>query len=57
MIVKKLFSHQDKSAYRKVVGTTQENLFVIKELDEEKLKADLEQVKAKGNRTDLKGGG
>ncbi len=41
---------QDKSSYRKVVGKTQENLFVIQELDEKKLKADLEKVKAKGNK-------
>jgi 5-oxoprolinase (ATP-hydrolysing) len=38
----------DKTSFRKVVGTTEENLFVVRELDEEKLKSDLEKVKAKG---------
>jgi 5-oxoprolinase (ATP-hydrolysing) len=38
----------DKKSFRKVVGTTEENLFVVRELDEEKLKSDLEKVKAKG---------
>ena len=38
----------DKTSLRKVVGTTQEDLFVVRELDEEKLKADLEKIKAKG---------
>ncbi len=39
----------DKTSLRKVIGTTQENLYVLKELNEEKLKSDLEKVRSKGN--------
>jgi len=38
----------DKSSARKVIGITQEEVFVIEELDEEKLINDLKRIKAKG---------
>jgi len=38
----------DKTSFRKVVGATNENVFVVQELNEEKLKQDLERVKQKG---------
>jgi 5-oxoprolinase (ATP-hydrolysing) len=39
----------DKSSFRSVVGTTQEKLFVVEELNEDKLKIDLKRIKDKGN--------
>jgi hypothetical protein len=38
----------DKTSFRKVVGTTREDLFVFEELDQVRLKSDLERVKNKG---------
>ena len=38
----------DKTSFRKVVGATRENVFVVQELNEEKLKRDLERIKENG---------
>lgn len=38
----------DKTSFRKVVGATNENVFVVQELNEEKLKEDLERIQQKG---------
>ena len=39
----------EKASFRSVVGATNEKLFVLQELNEEKLRNDLQRIKDKGS--------